>query len=370
MPRPAKPARLWLEPARADRDAVWYILDKGRKISTGCRATNVAGAERQLERYTGRKYDATRWAGRGLDLPVSEVVDIYLRERAPKAKRADHLIYTAGSILKWWGDKRLADVRLGTCEDYVAWRTGQGVGLTTAWHDLKTLRSAINYWHAAYGPLPAVPVVSMPTVVSGRVRWLRRQEAARALWQARRHERVKRLILIGLYSGTRPGAILDLSWVPSVVGGWVDLDAGVIHRRADDEAETKKRKPAVKIHRKLEHFLRRWREADGGLVVPVCHYHGKRVKKLRRSWATVIVAAGLGRFTEKRNKAGQLYQAFESDVSPHVLRHTAVCWLLQAGVSLWEVAGFVGMSEQTVREVYGHHCPDFQSNAANANRKT
>lgn len=42
MPRPAKPVRLWIEPARYRPDgairnhAAWVILGGGRKVRTGC----------------------------------------------------------------------------------------------------------------------------------------------------------------------------------------------------------------------------------------------------------------------------------------------------------------------------------------------
>jgi integrase len=49
----------------------------------------------------------------------------------------------------------------------------------------------------------------------------------------------------------------------------------------------------------------------------------------------------------------------EGKVSPHTLRHTAATWLMQIGVSTWEAAGFLGMSEKTLRDVYGHHHPDY-----------
>jgi integrase len=53
-------------------------------------------------------------------------------------------------------------------------------------------------------------------------------------------------------------------------------------------------------------------------------------------------------------------------ISPHTLRHTAATWLMQIGVSTWEAAGFLGMSEKTLRDVYGHHHPDYLHRAANA----
>jgi integrase len=50
-------------------------------------------------------------------------------------------------------------------------------------------------------------------------------------------------------------------------------------------------------------------------------------------------------------------------VTPHFLRHTCATWLVQAGVDLWEVAGFLGMTVEIIQRVYGHHAPDYMENA-------
>ena len=176
------------------------------------------------------------------------------------------------------------------------------------------------------------------------------------LWAARRTPHVARFILIGIYTGTRSKAALRLRWMPSLDSGWIDLDAGVIFRRGSGETDSSKRRPPVRIPDRLLPHLRRWRRMDeqsGQHLIDVCHYHGKSIQKMRRSWATIRDAAGL-----------------DETVVPHVLRHTCVTWLLQQGVNSWEVAGFVGMSEEMVRETYGHHSPDFQKNAAKANRNS
>jgi integrase len=55
-------------------------------------------------------------------------------------------------------------------------------------------------------------------------------------------------------------------------------------------------------------------------------------------------------------------------ITPHVLRHTAATWLMQAGVDLWVAAGFLGMTVKQLEDTYGHHHPDFQDEAANALR--
>jgi integrase len=53
-------------------------------------------------------------------------------------------------------------------------------------------------------------------------------------------------------------------------------------------------------------------------------------------------------------------------VTPHTFRHTAATWLMQAGVSMFRTAGFLGMSVETLDRVYGHHHPDYLSDAADA----
>jgi integrase len=50
----------------------------------------------------------------------------------------------------------------------------------------------------------------------------------------------------------------------------------------------------------------------------------------------------------------------------HVVRHTAATWLMQAGVDAFEAAGYLGMSVETLLEVYGHHRHAFQEKAARA----
>ncbi len=58
-------------------------------------------------------------------------------------------------------------------------------------------------------------------------------------------------------------------------------------------------------------------------------------------------------------------------VTPHTLRHTAATWLMRAGTDLWQAAGYLGMTVETLERVYGHHHPEFQVEAAqNISRKT
>jgi hypothetical protein len=51
------------------------------------------------------------------------------------------------------------------------------------------------------------------------------------------------------------------------------------------------------------------------------------------------------------------------------MRHSCCTWLMAAGVSVYEVSGYTGVSVEVLLEVYGHHHPAFQSNAATASSK-
>jgi len=50
-------------------------------------------------------------------------------------------------------------------------------------------------------------------------------------------------------------------------------------------------------------------------------------------------------------------------VSPHTLRHTAATWLMQRGADPWQAAGYLGMSLDVLLNTYGHHHPDYLSDA-------
>jgi integrase len=376
MPRPKLPARLVLR-RPPGRRPTWYIVDGGKEVSTGCLEHNIRGAENRLAIYTGVKYDPSKNVGKGLKISVVEIVNVYLREHAPSVDRIDFLRATAKPIGDWWSDKWLSDVNKQTCAEYVKWRTGQTskhkrpVSLATARHDLKTLRAAINFFHASeYGPLPALPKVTLPPKPEPKADFLTRSEVARFLWAAKRQawadrrrfekralepytaNHLSRFVLLGVYTGSRPGRSLALRWTPSEEGGHVDLEHRTIYRRPAADTETRKRAPKVRIHDRLLPWLKRWRAHDQARGIDIiCHWQGAQVDRLEKSWDSAIEGAGLPRHT------------------PHILRHTCTTWLLQAGVPIWEVAGFVGMSEQTVRDVYGHHHPDWMGHAASATNK-
>jgi integrase len=278
-------------------------------------------------------------------------------------------------VTDFFGDMLLTEIKGQTCRDFAADRGNLG----GARRDLETLRAAINYYHAEH-TLDMVPKVTLPEKGTPRQRWLTRSEIARLLLAAmgwvpvscdvvtqlpnrwkrtgRRNEHLVRLIMVGLYTGTRLAAGLNLQWVPNTNGGHVDLERGVIYRRAEGErvAHNKRRTP-VKIPPRLLRFLRYWQKADttvddNGNKISLrytIHYGGEKITKPHKAFRTIRAVAGFG-----------------DDVTPHVLRHTRATWLAQAGVEIEQAAASLGMTSEEFERTYSHASPDFQKAAANA----
>jgi integrase len=339
---------------------VW-VLDRGVEIVTGRSESDHSGAETELAHYIAQKHEPSKKCDRLDGVFVTDVVNVYVRERTPKVANPSFIIHTADPVLSWWAGKHLSDIRSSTCDAYVKWRTKQGVSEQTARHDLKTLRAAINYFHAEYGPLPAVPVVSMPAKAPPRTDyWLTRNQVAQRIRAARKLARcghVERMLVIGAYTGTRPGATLRLMRALSPFGGWFDLDSETLHRRGSGVRETRKRQPPARIHRRLLMWLRHWQRRDEawaartGRRLPGAwvHFYGKAPKDIGKAWRSVARAA-----------------KHTSRDAPHIMRHTCSTWMLQSGVDFYEAAGYLGMSIETLMEVYGHHSPHYQAGAAQA----
>ena len=349
MPVRAKGARLYWHPVRGK----WVIRDSGRpELATG--TDDRAAAERALAAYIANRDRKTgpRDPDRVL---VAEVLDIYGTEHAPTVTAPQRIGSAIEALLPFWGKLTVDTIRAETCRRYAKSRTtskGMPDGKTrpvspaTVRRELGTLRAALIHCHRE-GYLTSVPPVTLPDKPAANDRWLTRAEAARLLRAAMRAPRCRhmaRFVLIGLYTGTRKQAALGLEFAPNDRGGWIDVDRGVMYRRAQGKAETAKRTPVARLPDKLLAHARRWQRLGR---FPV-EYQGAKVLDIKTAWATIAEEAGL------------------PDITPHVLRHTAITWALQNGAAIWDVAGYFGASVQTIQDTYGHHSPAHQESARNA----
>lgn len=328
MPRRKAPPRLYLDPKRSQ----WIIRDGARFIRTGCTREQSADAENQLAEYIGEKY-----APPATNSPtVLEVLAAYTSEVLPHRATGKDIGYSIGNLSKWWIGKNSSEVTAKNCRAYAATKKP-----TMGAADLKTLRAALKHWQREHAPLAVQPSIWMPPTRPPRDRWLTRDELAKLL-RAAKAQHIRRFILLAYYTGSRPGVILRLQW------DQVDLKNGVMTRiRPGEAVHAKKRAPPVRLGKRILSHLRRWKRLDKESGPFLCHFEGRQVGDPHDAWKRAVKGSKLkGRITR------------------HTLRHTRATHLVQAGVSLWDAAGALGMTVKTLEQVYGHHHPAWQKDVA------
>jgi integrase len=382
--RTGKGPRLWLQPERQEkggriRQASWIIRDDGSIfIRTGCIREDRKGAERALQEYIASKYKVSRDHSRSpAEILVVDVLNIYIADQQHLGKQSPIKLKQVGHralrLAEYWNGKTLADVNGNSCRAYVAWRVGQQwkssrpestgnaprlVGIAAPRRELQDLKAAINH-HRREGLCSEIVSVVLPEKPKSREQWLTRDEVARSLKAAWRMQQVingvpirgtgkhiAHAILVGLYTGTRHAAICAASFQPAIGRGYIDLENGLFYRHAQGARETKKRQTPVRLHPRLLAHLRRWHRL-GLCKHAVIEWNGKPIKYFRDGFARAVRIAGFD----------------PHKITPHILRHTAATWMMQNGADLWDAAGFLGMSIQTLQQVYGHHHPKLHDTA-------
>lgn len=351
MPRPNRGAYLkWIE----DRGCFyiqWYEQGRPRKRSTGFADVHDAEgalaqfiAERQRQRVSGPREPG--------QLLVTDVLAYYIEHHAETVADPTRIKQAVKALVPFWIGVMVDGVTKATCQRYQRERA-KAVG--TVRRELTTLRAAINFGHTE-GILTRPVPVWLPEKPEGKDRWLTRDEAAALLNEARTGRSDVRaylplFIVLGLYTGKRKQAILELRWPQ------VDMKNRLIDFRKRDEdgdiqGQTSKRRGRQPIPNRLMTFLRlahRRRYSDLGYVI---HDKGRR-----------IIDIGDG-------KSGSFGTAVKNaklpGVTPHTLRHTCGTWLAQKGVPLFQIGGWLDHSDARSTELYAHHHPDFQGEALDA----
>lgn len=353
MPRRSQGARLYFKAARRGPDGrithagKWVIRDGEREVSTG--SSDAAVAERALADYLARKRQP-REEGRGGNPLVADVLAVYLSDKilASTRMKPARLREAKARILRLseaFGHKPAQSL---TSADYTAFAAERG---KAARRDLEDLRAALNHAHAER--LLSVPVpVKLPERYESRARWLTRSEMAKLIltaWRLRQEgsnrptaKHIARFIVVAMYTGSRAGVVCGAAYGPATDRGYIDPATGMFYRLAPGVAQTKKRAPPIPMPPALLAHIRRWNKAcireRGRQLRAIVEWNGKPVGRINKGFRAVRVAAGFG-----------------EDVVPHTIRHSVVSWGLQNGADRFELGGYVGMSQETMERVYGHH---------------
>jgi integrase len=357
MPQRAKGARLY----RRKDTGIWIIRDTGRgERSTGTR--DRGEAEARLAKYIAERNQRKDGPLPPSEFSIAEALTIYGGEHLPNVADPERPAFAIDRLLDFWKELPVSAITRETCRLY--WKSRfkiakkdpeTGVVIETApiapgtiRKELGVLVAALNYCKEE-GHVLTFPKVYLPPKPEPKDRWLTRDEVARLLWAAYRNPETRhlcRFILVAFYTGTRKTAILRLRFMPHVGGGHVDLENGILYRRPQGSRETRKKAPQIRISPRLLAHLSRWERMGERWVVA---YKGQGVASIKSAWKTAILEADL------------------KGVTPHTLRHTAITLACQSGRSeLWELAGYFGLRQETMTNVYAHHHPNHQQRAISA----
>lgn len=230
--------------------------------------------------------------------------------------------------------------RLGTainrddCRAYHLARKELGYSPSTIRTDLALLRACLRWRYGEDAPAIWLPPASPP-----RDRWLTKPEANK-LVNAAKSPHVKLFLILGLATGARAAAILDLTW------DRVDFHHGTIDFRPAGREQTNKRRTVVPMNNRARTALEEAHKA--ALSDHVIEYGGKPVDSIKKAIQRLSAATGIA-------------------VSPHVLRHTCAVWMAQADVPMQKISQYLGHTSLAMTaSVYARYSPSFMTDAGDA----
>lgn len=316
-----------------------YIDSTGRRVrrSTGTADKKEAAAleaKWKLETHQQKKWDKEP------SRTFGELMLAYMEGPSKDKRSHKRDWFSLTRLNEVFNGRELSSITATDVRQYIAKRTAAGVGPSTINKEIALFRVALNWarkeleWNIS-NPF-AGRKLKEP---QGRIRWITREESQRLIASAKSEpnsQHVVDFIRLGLNTGMRSGEMLGLEWER------VDLAANLVYLDAKHQKSGKI--GSVPLNREArEAILSRARfRAENCPASPwvFAHETGDRIKSVHKGFLGSCKRIGL------------------KDFHPHDLRHTCAAWLVQAGVSIREVAELLRHSDIRVTMRYAHLSPD------------
>lgn len=299
---------------------------------------------------------------------------------ARRAIQTQQAEYTIGALWKMWLAEREADGKridihnanwkalapsfahrnplLTTSADYRAYaqkRFDMGRAPDTVHTELIRLRQCLQWAHDE-NKIAKAPKVWLPMAGKRRERNLSPDEAVRLVAAARQGDpHIYVFVVLAFSTGGRHTAILDLEW------SRVDFAAGTINLEVDlppdpmNKSWRKGRAEMVMSDLARKALL----EAHAGKQSKfVVEHGGRRLKTVREGFKNAVERAGLGWYVPSNNDPS--IKVFDTDVTPHTIRHTVGSWADNSDIDVRRIAQLLGhRDDATTRKIYLH--PDAEN---------
>lgn len=241
------------------------------------------------------------------------------------------------AIGAFFGEMRADQITEEDCKRYTAGRRERGRRDYTIWTELGHLRSALK-WAEAKNYITKAPVVWRPERPPPRDLRLTRPEVVKYLKHCT-FPHIKLFVILAMTTGARKQAILDLTW------DRVDFERGLINLKDPQTRRRMKGRALVPMNKTARAALA---EAHHGRTSNfVIEWGGEKVGSVKKGIASVGKAAGF------------------PWVTAHVFRHSAATHMAEDGVSMGEIAQFLGHSDSRITEkIYARFSPAYLAKAA------
>lgn len=265
---------------------------------------------------------------------IAELWPRYVKDRITDGARADRFKAHWTALSPHFGHRIGTAITRDDCRAYAEERRGDGYSPSTIKTDLELLRACLRWRYGSDAPTIWIPPASKP-----RDHWLTKEEA-RALVDAAVTPHIKLFLILGLATGARASAILELTW------DRVDFLHGTIDYRPAGRNQTNKRRTVVPMNSVARPALEEAHKAR--LTNNVIEYGRKPVESVKKAMQRLADRTGI-------------------KVSPHVLRHTCAVWMAQDNVPMQKIAQYLGHTSTRVTEqVYARYSPSFMQDASAA----
>ena len=311
--------------------AEWY--EQGRRFRRSLGSPDRKEAARLLDRFA-RDYEAAQRPDR---ITCAYAWDGYRKTLASRPSGVTMGFERKAVIGGYFGEIFADDVTEADCIAYADQRREQGRADGTIWTELGHLRSALK-WAEKKNLIVKSPVITRPERPEPRDKRLTRADSRKFL-AACDMPHVRLFVILAMTTGARMRAILDLKW------NRVDFEQSIILLHNPERARTNKTRATVPMNATARKALLEARE--GATTDYVISWGGHKVGSIKKA------LSGAGR------RCGLPW------VTAHVFRHSAASWMAEDGVSMAEIAQFLGHSDSRLTErTYARFSKKFLGKAA------
>jgi integrase len=269
---------------------------------------------------------------------VADLWPAYIRDKDGRAILTT-MVHTWKALKDRFGPMAADAITVQDCRAHVAERRKAGIKDGTIHTELGHLRMVLR-WAEKQGTIRKASFIERPSKPKPKEEHLSRQQA-RALINAAPLPHLRLYTILALGTGARNAALLDLTW------DRCDFDRGLIDLRNPEITTPHKGRAIVPMNRTVQTAL--LETSQGALTKYVIERAGNKLGSVKRGLASAAKRAGI------------------AHASPHMLRHSAAVHMAEAGVTMDEIAQYLGHDDVKVtRRTYARFSPDYLRGAATA----